>query len=373
LNTPETNPERDIEKLLHKAADHRRAQAPSQFVLPPGTRASLRAEIQRKYHARGRRGIRLLELIRIPYLAWGFGIVAIISFLTWQLARTPITHEKNVTIARTESPGVSSARPEQLQQRTVSTAESPPQITVVPKEFSYTDTVTNVAAASAVTANISSQLLAVVPSAPTQVARSLGNEVAANYEPQQLTRLRDKDVVGKSTESVSGETRAFQLAAGRGVDSNLNVQSFATLAAHSATADRANLPVLSSFRLVQNGDEIRVVDGDGSIYSGSIQLAPELSKRVGDNSADVRLLAPSRGIKPDISKTAAGALPKSEAAPASKQYFFRVTGTNRTLNQKVVFAGNFLGSTNSVSPGSGISGRVTLGNGQEFPLNAAPK
>ena len=90
-----------------------------------------------------------------------------------------------------------------------------------------------------------------------------------------------------------------------------------------------------------------------------------------------------------------------EAAPesqAGQNYFFRVTGTNRTLQQSVAFTGNLLVLTNALSAtetgptlspttksqfpkgqtdlptlqNSSISGRVQLGRDQEMRINAVP-
>jgi len=101
-------------------------------------------------------------------------------------------------------------------------------------------------------------------------------------------------------------------------------------------------PVLQSFQMQQNGNAISVVDRDGSVYLGSAR--PEtVTVRNEPASAD--------------SFATAGALPRAQDKPGqaaenqqspNQNYFFRVAGMNRTLNQKVVFTGNFV--ANTVSP-----------------------
>jgi hypothetical protein len=87
--------------------------------------------------------------------------------------------------------------------------------------------------------------------------------------------------------------------------------------------------------------------------------------------------------------------------PAPPTYFFRVTGTNRSLQKKVVFTGNLLPATNlalfqpatndfksggglggfrGIAPQpdplpllhSRISGKVVIGSGQAVEINALP-
>jgi hypothetical protein len=85
---------------------------------------------------------------------------------------------------------------------------------------------------------------------------------------------------------------------------------------------------------------------------------------------------------------------------AGQNYFFRVAGTNRTLQQPVVFAGNLLILTNALAagqtvltqapvarsqnqlapaqqqlpglPNSTISGKLQLGTSRELQINAVP-
>jgi hypothetical protein len=144
-------------------------------------------------------------------------------------------------------------------------------------------------------------------------------------------------------------------------------------------------PVLVSFKLEQSGREMRITDQDGSIYTGSVQPAdslpaPTSGSREENNTArdQARLFRP----EPD---------PNRKSSPGA--VFFTVTGTNRTLKQKVVFTGNLQGSatisaethfTNSFGaalPGgaasassarlinSRISGKAVVGDRQVIDVN----
>jgi hypothetical protein len=93
-------------------------------------------------------------------------------------------------------------------------------------------------------------------------------------------------------------------------------------------------PVLANFQVQQNGNAIRVVDADGSVYDGELQ--PE---SVATQNIPVQPALPAQN---EQQKTIA----TRDELQAVQPYFFRVTGMNQTLKQKVVFAGNLLAMAN---------------------------
>jgi hypothetical protein len=102
-------------------------------------------------------------------------------------------------------------------------------------------------------------------------------------------------------------------------------------------------PVLASFQVEQSAQNLRVVDQDGSVYSGYWRAAdvPERDQK-------------SSQLMPTTPPTAATGLPEADARAykdqqqAVQNYIFQVTGTNRSLKQNVVFNGNFMALTNGV-------------------------
>ena len=169
----------------------------------------------------------------------------------------------------------------------------------------------------------------------------------------------------------------------------------------SSLADKAKLthPVLASFEVEQAGPELRIVDGDGSVYSGYVQLADAARRRLttpAEASAVTRAPQAKDGVLEEKSWASGNA-----DQPAPPAYFFRVAGTNRSLHKKVVFTGNLMAATNSasfqpytniLSLGGGlarqragsaqpnllpllnsrISGKVVVGNGKAVEINALP-
>jgi len=95
-------------------------------------------------------------------------------------------------------------------------------------------------------------------------------------------------------------------------------------------------PVLQSFQVQQNGNLISVVDRDGSVYHGSAQPGTAM---VRNEPASVDTFAPP-GALPQVQAKAGQ--PAENQQQAAQNYFFRVAGVNRTLQQNVVFTGNFM-------------------------------
>jgi hypothetical protein len=151
--------------------------------------------------------------------------------------------------------------------------------------------------------------------------------------------------------------------------------------------------VLASFQLERSGAEVRVMDADGSVYSGQVEAAA--------NSPTPIL---SAGEKKPLDKVLKGQ-ERTAALPEQSfmNYAFRVAGTNRSLNEQVIFTGivtafgnqtAFKQSTNAAGEGriarsptlpaapdplsralplnSRVSGRAMIGKGREIEINAAP-
>jgi hypothetical protein len=120
-------------------------------------------------------------------------------------------------------------------------------------------------------------------------------------------------------------------------------------------------PLLTSFRVEQNGGEMRIVDADGSIYTGTVQVANQESESHTTFASTFK------------SAPAGAAARAPQQFPAAQNYFFRVAGTNRNLRQNVVFSGNLIPLTNNVVTRKNV-GAVTglAGGGGGGAMPAAP-
>jgi hypothetical protein len=121
--------------------------------------------------------------------------------------------------------------------------------------------------------------------------------------------------------------------------------------------------VLVAFQVEQSGSRLRIIDNDGSVYTGSLQLPEPLVGQLAVEAPAVQV--PPLGA---AAKRTEALAPATTGISTSSFYFFRVTGTNRSLNQEVVFSGNVLPETNAVSLGSSGGG---VGGGVVQPTSAA--
>jgi hypothetical protein len=182
-------------------------------------------------------------------------------------------------------------------------------------------------------------------------------------------------------------------------------QSFARVApeakAKAALADKAAPahPVLAAFQVEQAGSALRIVDGDGSVYSGYVQIATAARRQRSTKAESSAATRAPQALGAVLEERPAASLDSDQLAQPA--YFFRVAGTNRSLNKKVVFTGNLMAATNLVlwqpvtnnlqfgggvggfqesgpQPGllpflhSRISGKVVIGNGKAVEINAIP-
>jgi hypothetical protein len=93
--------------------------------------------------------------------------------------------------------------------------------------------------------------------------------------------------------------------------------------------------VLNTFQVQQEGTDIRVVDADGSTYTGKIEQSAKNAEL--DSSLNAR-----RDAAKQTRSYAAKAAPENESA--APQSYFRATGYNVSLKKTLVFEGNYAAS-----------------------------
>lgn len=128
--------------------------------------------------------------------------------------------------------------------------------------------------------------------------------------------------------------------------------------------------VLTQFEVRQLGSNVRIVDADGSIYEGPAQAAVELG----------RSSAPQRSTVSAVSAQGTALQTGAMAPTADQPFSFRVIGTNRTLNQPVIFTGGYVpGATGSGTGGAErgrgvaqgqISGQAAVGGKSQIRIEA---
>jgi hypothetical protein len=107
-------------------------------------------------------------------------------------------------------------------------------------------------------------------------------------------------------------------------------QQFAQVAAQQEPAKAPN--VLSKFRLEQNGESVRVIDADGSTYTGKME---RLALK------DVRALA-NQKLDYAAQKTRAASAAKKEKNEPVNEYYIHANGYNAQLKKPLSFEGNYI-------------------------------
>ncbi|MEY2429390.1 MAG: hypothetical protein QOJ40_2275, partial [Verrucomicrobiota bacterium] len=120
--------------------------------------------------------------------------------------------------------------------------------------------------------------------------------------------------------------------------------------------------VLASFQLERSGGEVRVVDADGSVYAGQVE-APARTPIV--SAGDKKLTG--KALK---TQERAGA----PAQQALSDYAFRVTGTNRSLNEQVIFTGTVttFGNKIALKQSTNAMGVGGIVQSPTLPADSAP-
>ena len=135
------------------------------------------------------------------------------------------------------------------------------------------------------------------------------------------------DTMAAAAPPVAQPSSAGSLGMTQQFSQHSGIQSFRNKAQVSRAAN-----VLNTFQVQQEGIEIRVLDADGSTYTGKIeQLAnnAELDSRI----------AARRDAAKQTRSYAAKAAPENESA--APQSYFRATGYNVSLKKTLVFEGNY--------------------------------
>jgi hypothetical protein len=353
------NDERDIEKQLRGYAGQRRKDAGEPRPLHPATRNLLQGEVGR---------LRAEHRSRHSRFSWSEFL-----FGSWQRVTASLSTAAAVVlvgIALLHNPAADESRlakndatPQEKEKSAFTELAKKQELGPGAERLAMSPAGnrTNAAAATALSTaptlaldqSTAARSLATPPAIQT-AAPQPAQPLLASADLAGQKRFADQaDVVTRSREVFAGVTQEFT--------------RITSPALPARRADGGPAGVLDSFRVEQNGDQIRVVDRDGSVYTGSVALAgtpAAASLLAGDKPAAVDALAKDAETGALREKAATGeiavnqpaarkevpaeALPQptgvaavSGAAPAAG-YLFRVSGTNLSLNQPVEFTGNFV-------------------------------
>lgn len=170
---------------------------------------------------------------------------------------------------------------------------------------------------------------------PSEETKGLDKEIASAKTksapaaaPPVVADSKDSEGMAKTKPPASQPLSAGSVATVQQFSQQQAVQSFRNNAQQASRAEN----VLNTFQVQQDGNEIRVVDADGSTYTGRIEQVAKSAKL---NSG----IAARHGAMKQM--PAFAAKPAQENELASPQSYFRATGYNVSLKKSLVFEGNY--------------------------------
>ena len=331
-------PERDIEKELKAYAQQRRAAAGTPPPLHPVNRKALQAEAARLAKSpdvRSRSWWQILFGSGPRLAAVGTAVVVVVT-LTWQLFPRPESKQETFhTFAATRFAPARGPAEEPK-------AAIPPPPSAVPMSLAEDS---GAGAKSSIIVHDKesgpqpapvSAPVAIAPPAPAPAAPStLALNAPAARDRVPLTssgQLGESGLVPQQTPAnggaFAGSPRSFNRLATTDSLAVPVTQRFRRTDPSAKTSKALGVSnLLSSFKVEQDLGKLRIIDSDGSVYFGFVEQSPETFKEA---EAQLEKVSPQKDAA------------KSKATQPVQAFHFRVSGTNRTLKEEVVFTGNFL-------------------------------
>ena len=175
---------------------------------------------------------------------------------------------------------------------------------------------------------------------PAEVAKADDEKPNASRKFADVASAPMQEMPAAAPKKESPASSSTFFAQGQKAQTNINQQFSQSLRAGArASKLKQALNVLNTFQIQQNGDQIRVVDADGSTYTGKIEsVAQDAIGRTLKDKEEESLAARSERAQPQQGPT--------------NQFYFRATGYNSSLKKPIVFEGNYIAtSLQSQAPG----------------------
>ncbi len=310
-------PERKIEKLLRAYARKRRADAGDPLKLHPANRRLLQGEVARRKPRPDdeEASVTLWELFRQRWALFaGFALVVFFGAALFLPALTSSKKKAQAVMAMNSLREIPEPTNPELPLLAEADGSARGKIAATPAAIT-------VASGTAAAAPPASGLAKSENNHGESKLADLGSAAASAGSP--MADQLDKDF--------KTQTKSDQFASAAAQNYNSSAQnSFKNTATLAKTA-----AVLANFQVQQNGDAIRVVDADGSVYDGALQPENALAQ-----NGPAPAAPPPASTLAEVDREKIPA--RRDEMQSAQNYFFRVTGTNLTLKQNVVFAGNLL-------------------------------
>ncbi len=341
--------ERDIEKQLRAAAEQRRKEAGGTFELHPATRRVLQGEVAR---VRGHKSMASSRRFW-PRLAWGVSMLAVLMIGIWSFVRPvnkPAALSKPVRAGYTQQLAPVAAR---MESSVANAAAEPMPLAAVPA----------------------------APPAPMAVV-DRGDTDGRLDEVSKVTAKDGPIGQVKEFKRESPSMEVFSGAATSGGSANRQMFANAPVKKTDTKNSEAEANVLNNFQLEQNGNQIRIVDNDGSVYEGTLLADAR------DEGAERRLNAALPRARTSAVDAENNTLQALDYEKQVRQNFrFAASGTNLSLRQRVTIDGELVAATEANKDSdqqlkakaqsevqlsnSRVVGRAVVADGQQVELDAA--
>src|SRR5205814_783592 len=322
-------PKKPIDELLEASAKARRAAFGADPKMPNPMRTQLHHEISRlarkdesesRWRAFGLSWPRLMTATALALV-----LVSASAIWWWREHQSAGGETMKLTMQQPMAPANEAAAPEKvLEQGAVAAAARPAE------SFAANNVGTMQSADQAKAADALSKF-AEATAAPSSLASTTKDFTSAG-----------KKTDGSLTSDISlaaKETKQSAPAAGSLAQNRPTInfrQQFSQNSANQGfrSKSKQTLNILNEFQVEQTDHEIRVVDADGSAYSGKLEPLAKNDARSVFNQKQNYTAPTSR---------AAGSF--DDKAQAANEFYFRATGYNSSLKKRLVFEGNYIASS----------------------------
>ena len=323
-------PKKPIEELLEASARARRDEFGTDPKMPNPMRAQLHHEITRlarkdecesRWRAFGHSWPRLMTATALALV-----LVSASAIWWWREHESAGGETMKLAMQQPVAPPNEAAAPEKVFEQGAAAAAARPA-------ESFADN--NTGAVQSADQSKASDMLskfAEATATPPPLAPTTKDFISAG---KKTDRSLSSDISLAAKEATQSAPAAASLAQNRQT-TNFR-QQFSQNAANQAfrSKPKQTLNILNEFQVEQTDHEIRVVDADGSTYSGKLEPLAQNDARSVFNQKQNYTAPASR---------AAGSF-DDKAQAANAEFYFRATGYNSSLKKRLVFEGNYIASS----------------------------
>jgi hypothetical protein len=394
-------PQRPIEKALRQLAAKRQAEQGAQFELHPATRRLLQGEVSRQYPHREKRqsGAWREKLFGSFWLraAWSASFVAVLGlFMALETLRRPDSLQlasvvpeagdhknwKDTLSKADEKPSSGNSSETKSTAllgpsgKSLDLGNEAPALEPVARKREPVDSngfkraVSPLASSAAADKQDSFELSTRGPDRQSGLDALAAKTVTAGSGPAQAPQGAVAEAPLFKTQSSPnrrkveperpvGQVEQLSDSVGKALQ---NSQQFVSERARDKKTREEEQAILDQFNFSQQGSQLRVQDVDGSVYSG--EVVPE-SYSPTNNKAG---MASRRTTQ---TPGAAARLSGGNSNAHADQFYFQVSGTNRSSNRRVIFRGRLETSNEITSGPAGANRSGALGLGGASDSNSS--